>query len=147
MSDDMTDAAPEERDEEYNEENLKNDVHRAINDAQAARRDASRSFGASREKLVEQARAAGSQDPERDAGRIHGMVLRDIDRQMHKSVHAAFEKYGWSRETPSVEFTGAERRREGRDRPAETDRETRREPRQRHSRRRSRQLSMEQDRD
>jgi hypothetical protein len=150
MSEERDDGmdAPEER-----EPNLKNDVHRAINEAQAARRRASRTYSETRERLIEQAEATGSKDPERDAARLHAMMLKDIDRQMHSDVHAAFEKYGWSRERPQVEFSGAGRNREERgqdgDERGGARQETREARAESHTRarQRSRRLSMEPERD
>jgi len=152
MSDEHDDIAeaPEGR-----EATLKNDVHRAINDAQAARRQASRTYSATRERLIEQAEATGSKDPERDAAQVHAMMLRNIDRRMHRDVHAVFEKYGWSREQPHVEFSGAEQTREDRGQDQQERggarrkeaREKLRESRPARSQQRSRRLSMEPERD
>jgi hypothetical protein len=145
MHDDMNEAAPEER-----EATLKSEVHHAINEAQTARRQASRTYSETRERLIEQARGVGSKDPERDAARLHAMMLKDIDRQMHREVHAVFEKHGWSRETPNVEFTGAERgqvREERGDTSRQEPRQARAESRPGRFRSRSRRLSMEQERD
>ena len=35
-------------------------------------------------------------------------MLRDIDKQEHKDIHAVFEKYGWSREEQAVNLSEAE---------------------------------------
>jgi hypothetical protein len=106
MSDEMHDSGVEE------EATFKAQVHGAIRGAQQARRDASRSYAETRERLIEQAKATGSKDPERDAGRVHAMMLRDLDKRAHRDVHAVFLNHGWSRDKQDVAFEPSARSRE-----------------------------------
>ena len=90
------------------EKHFKAELHEAIDTAQAARTQARRLFANAREELIAEARANGSENPERDAGRAQAQILKDIDRQEHKDIHAVFEKHGWSREFQEVTFSKGE---------------------------------------
>lgn len=90
--------------ENTRESHFKGDLHKAIDAAQTARRQASRSYMQRREELLEQARTMGSETPERDVARVQAAILKEIDRKEHRDVHAVFEKYGWEREKRQVNF-------------------------------------------
>jgi hypothetical protein len=83
---------------------FKAELHEAVDTAQKARTQASKIFYNERENLIEQAKAAGSQEPEKDVGSAQAEIKRNIDKQEHKDIHAVFEKYGWERGKKAVEF-------------------------------------------
>ena len=83
---------------------FKADLHKAVDDAQKARTQSRRLFFQERENLIEEAKLAGSQEPEKDVGIAQAKIMGNIDRQEHKDIHTVFETYGWERGKSAVEF-------------------------------------------
>ena len=86
------------------EHHFKAAIHKAVEDAAEARNQARRLFAKNREVLIEEARTDGSEAPEKDVSIAQAQTMRQIDRQEHKDLHAAFLRYGWSRDAQEVEF-------------------------------------------
>lgn len=84
---------------------FKADLHKAVDTAQKARVQSRKLFYQERDNLIEEAKAAGSQEPEKDVAQAQARIMNDIDRQEHKAVHEVFENYGWERGKRAVEFS------------------------------------------
>lgn len=89
---------------EEEQTHFKADLHKAVDTAQKARTQSRRLFFQERENLIDEAKAAGSQQPEKDVGQAQAKIMADIDRQEHKDIHTVFETYGWERSKRAVEF-------------------------------------------
>ena len=83
---------------------FKGRVHEAVENAQKARRQASRLFNENREELVDRARASGSENPERDASRAQREIVDGVEKQLHADLHGIFVEAGWDRDHQAVEF-------------------------------------------
>jgi len=95
--------------DEEKQKHFKAEIHKAVETAKTAREQARKIFYNDRERLIEEARNNGSQEPEKDVSIAQRKINRDIDQQEHRDIHAVFEKHGWDYDKQSVSFSEEDR--------------------------------------
>jgi len=85
---------------------FKAEIHSAVDNSKQARIQAHKLFNnhETRDELIEKARENGSEHPEQDVQKLYHLALNDVDKQLHKDIHATFEKYGFDYDKKEVEF-------------------------------------------
>lgn len=86
------------------EKHFKARVHEALEKFQTARSQATRTFYNERERLIEEARERGSENPELDVSRAQREVRRRLEASIHRDIHDIYQEFGWDPKKQHVAF-------------------------------------------
>lgn len=94
----------DEMSEQTKRSHLKADIHQLCDKADEARFQAAKLLNSQRSALIAAARENGSFDPEGDFRSLQRSQYRDISKQLHSDIHAAFKSYGYEADRQEIEF-------------------------------------------
>ena len=83
---------------------FKAEIHQVAERAWRARDQAHRIFRNDRERLLEEARKSGAENPAREVATAQRNVIEAIRKQEHSEFHEVFQRHGWDRSQQNVMF-------------------------------------------
>ena len=83
---------------------LKAEIHDAIDNSVKARMQVGMTMNRERERMIEEAKQNGSQDPQSDVKTLQKAMYDSVDEKLHKDIHAVFVKYGYDADHKQVSF-------------------------------------------
>ncbi len=83
---------------------FKAELHKLVDDSNTARFQVNKIINNERERLIEEAKENGSQDPLADVKSLTGSMYKGVQDKLHGDIHALCLKYGYSADRQQIEF-------------------------------------------
>lgn len=98
-------AAPsEDTSQPFQVQRFKAEIHKVAERAWCARDQAHRMFRDDRERLLNEARRNGAENPSQEVAIAQRKILETIRKQEHSEFHEVFQRHGWDRSSQNVMF-------------------------------------------
>jgi Zn finger protein HypA/HybF involved in hydrogenase expression len=83
---------------------FKAEAHKVFDDCREARFQVSKTMNTERDRMIEEAKENGSDNPMEDVKSFQARMYKDVDEKLHKDFHALCLKYGYDPEHQQVQF-------------------------------------------
>ncbi len=83
---------------------FKAEIHKLIDDSNKARFQVSKIINNERERMLDEAKENGSEDPIGDVKSVTSSMYKGVQEKLHGDIHAVFLKHGYDPDRQQVEF-------------------------------------------